>query len=684
MTSRLSMFMVIALAPLAATVSSCQDNGDNSGTDSDTWGEGACPWDDDDTKDKAGELALNQELEGYLCPTADQDWYSFTVPSGSDLLSVSLILDAPVSPLDLTYAVWPTSGSTPLTGALASEAATAGKPLMITHGLAAGDYLLQIKDRADDSMDTHHAYKLALSTAKDADTAEPNNDAATASTSTSSAAYISYRGDEDWYRVDLPIRGLVTVELTMEPGGIEPAFDIVDSAGELLATGANAAGQREATALYHVASVGQSGAFYVIVRDDNGLDFDATTPYSLTLTIGQDPDQNEPNNVAAQATSLGSATCGGSFGAPLTQQGYLGSTGDADWYKVELSGCANGVVAAELAFSGAGVPDDLQAALRFFRPVTEVSCTQDQDCAALPNTCDKNIDCATLGNTCLAQGVCAGGGFCLPQGVCGALLVANSAREKIKNPSNIQEEIINPNRHKVSLAAPAFGLSQLYISVEDFQGDTFSLTNPYTLTVRAGTDPDIRETFSTYTAGREGNEERSLLLATASPIVIHDCSNGDCCGAGTWIEGSVSFTFDSDWYWFANPCPDLNCMLRFHYDLDTGPVDHLFELYHSKELYFDSMSGTPDNLQSSQPAKAGSYGGVGASEECLYVSLKHGGADTRFTVAVADTIWVAKGRENDGVYDYSLDQKYRFCVEKLQDGCVEPCEIYQEGCFAPK
>ena len=73
------------------------------------------------------------------------------------------------------------------------------------------------------------------------------------------------------------------------------------------------------------------------------------------------------------------------------------------------------------------------------------------------------------------------------------------------------------------------------------------------------------------------------------------------------------------------------------------------------------------------PGASGSFGGVGAgAEECFYAYFEHGGYNLLVRDLTADAS------------DWSSDQRYRFCVEKVSNTCEAPCMDYGEtGCGQP-
>ncbi|MCP4199790.1 MAG: hypothetical protein GY762_21815, partial [Proteobacteria bacterium] len=247
---------------LVVLIVGCKKDDATGNTDPDGGEASACDWDEYNSAETAGNLTLGTASEGYLCPYEDQDWYRFTVGSGNTLVTVTLNIDAPVSPVDPTYTIWSADGTENLASPEATEAARPGEPLNITHNLSSGEYLIVVRDTAADGEDTRHAYQLTITASSDGDTNEPNNDTAGATaggTALDTDGYISYRGDEDWYAVTANDRDLVIVDLTMPAGGIQPAFRVVDSADSELASQSNLGGAREDTAINYVQALATAG-----------------------------------------------------------------------------------------------------------------------------------------------------------------------------------------------------------------------------------------------------------------------------------------------------------------------------------------------------------------------------------------------------------------------------------------
>ena len=123
-------------------------------------------------------------------------------------------------------------------------------------------------------------------------------------------------------------------------------------------------------------------------------------------------------------------------------------------------------------------------------------------------------------------------------------------------------------------------------------------------------------------------------------------------------------------------------MVRVSYEFDEGPVDFYLQVYEGEEFWFDNLADTTD--PGIQPARSGYFGGLSSTDYCFYAYQGHIGDPFYYYLPVRDTVYVSEGHEDDGNWDWSTEQAYRLCVEKIADGCVAPpCFLFDEGCGAP-
>ena len=668
------MRLVVFLAAAAALAIACGEK-DGAATDAGPDSSTACPWDQDDDPTAASALVTGTAAEGYICPKGDQDWYSLSVSPPSNLLRIDLAVDAPVSPLNLTYGVWNGAADEVLLSPESSESASAGEPLGIVHSLGAGEYKLVVRNRTDDADDVWHPYSLTATTLADPDANEPNNavENATVYGSASAQGYIAFRGDQDWFRIEAAAHDLLTLRLTMPAGGIEPAFTVLDAVNVALSTGVNEGGKIEPTDLSIVQALDTAGTYYVVIHDDGDLDFDLENPYELELEVAPDPDINEANDHPDEATALGSLQCDlypSAWSEWIENTGYIASSGDVDWYGLELLSCGASVIEIEVAFDSPGsLPDNLEAAVRLVHQVESFPCAVDSECVEVPLACDCDLDCSRYGNTCLTSGLCAGAGVCLGGATCGVDYMTAAAEEGSPGAA--------------LLSAPLFWIGgSYYVAVADYQGDGYSADHAYTVRARVRKDPDLFEPSEAMTAGPAGSDDPAINhIAYAHEIPVHDCTAADCCNSSTWVEAYLAYAYDQDWYAYPHPCPGEDCMVRVNYELDEGPVDFYMQVYEGEEFWFDNLSDATD--PGDQPAQSGHFGGLSSDDYCFYAYQGHVGDPFYYYLPVRDTVYVAEGYEDDGNWDWSTEQAYRLCVEKIADGCVDPCFLYDDGCGAP-
>ncbi|MBN2718853.1 MAG: hypothetical protein JXX14_23610 [Deltaproteobacteria bacterium] len=704
----------------AIATTGCNITDDPKETGTDTGTESACLWDSDNAGASATGLDLDTENKGYVCPRADEDWYSFSVPKGHSLVTVTMQLDAPASPLDLTYSIWDSALDKPVATLASTDTIIAGDTVTTTFYLPSGAYFLQIRDMGNDAQDVYHPYFVTLQTSADADTLEPNNDASSATVVTASqlTGYISFDGDEDWYRLDGNARGILRLNLTMPVSSVAPAYRVVNASGDTLASGGNASGTVSATDISYDLSIDSADAWYVVVYGLNADQRDSAVAYTLQVEVLDDPDGNEVNDHPKTATELSAMSCGNEWGEWQEVSGYIATAGDVDWYHMGSSDCANGLIEVDVAFgSASSLPASFVSAVSLLREVENSSCSIDQDCQMLPQLCDNDQECTWLGNSCLSAGVCAGAGICLPSGKCGANWAVFQSDEKV--------------RTRVNFTAPLRQWTQsgdFYISVSDVKGASYAASSRYTLRTRVMTEVDSHELANDYSTHSPSDDDGEIYnhIANAVVVPVHDCelqtapvpqdtdtavdaadsasedseagSDFDtvsqeqntapppvpgCCEPKDWIEGYISYTLDEDWYAYAHPCPGEDCMVRVLYDVGAGPVDAYIRVFQGGSAWYDNLAGVTE--KTTQVALSGEFGGIGSDDTCFYAYNGHSGDPFWYYLSIRDTVFVSEEKREDGTWDSSPGQPYRFCIEKVKAGCQSPCQYFEgEGCGSPQ
>ncbi len=647
----------------------------------------SCAYDEDSAQAPV-DLEVGVPTEGFLCPRGDLDWYRLTVPPEAGLLQVTAALDALVSPVQVTWSLFAEDGKTSLGRPQAGEAALAGVPLTVVHAVDPGVVLVQVRDLSNDGEDIRHPYTLTVTALEDADPGEPNGTPELAVPLVDTVqAYVSARGDHDWYAFEAEANSAATLRLSSAITDYEPRISVHAPDGTVVLDERNPAGTVAATDLLRRLALEQAGTWRVLVQDDDDLGYDLDTPYQLSLALGDDPDANEPNDHPAAATGLVKASCGGSWSAVAQAEGYLATSGDIDWYALDLTGCGRGLVDAEVQFASSALPPGFEAELRVVRAHANSVCKLDQDCTSLNQTCTTDEDCATVGSSCGLDGYCEGAGVCLPGGRCGANLLIERAPEEA--------------RGAVDLRAPLFDAGDVWLGVSDERGDAHSPDVSYEVRAQVRKDPDVHEPNNLYTAGPPTSAQSSQHDNFAVEIPVHNCvappvdSGGTggtadtgkqpepmvCCTDVPWTEGWLSYDYDQDWFRYAHPCPGEDCMVRLHVDIDGGPVDTLVQVWRRASLWYDGVTGVTD-LGDQGPIDV-AFGGLAKDDVCFYAFQGHSGSPYWYHVSLRDTIFAGGGAPDGGTWDSSASQRYRLCVEKIADGCQQPCKEYENGCGQP-
>jgi len=539
-----------------------------------------------------------------------------------------------------------------------------------THCLDPGRYFLVVRDQGDNAQDLRNPYGLTVAAAPEPDGNEPNQDSGSARALTAGSMVtgnISCVGDQDWYSITAGSGQVLRVQLAMDIAGFEPRVRVFDSSETLVVEASNPAATLEATNLNIFRVLPAGGTYYVVVSDDDDVEADPNVPYTLLVELINDLDDNEPNDHPDEATRLSAATCSGGWSGWIEERGTIGSPGDVDWFRLDNSGCGTGIVEAEVQIAAGGLTNEeaweqqreVQASVSLVRPHTGSPCSDDLICRTLQQTCTTEWDCEGYFNSCLPEELCAGATVCLPGGDCGATEALRAYR-----PLSVPVPVTGPPPvNRAILSAPLFGDNPVYLRVADFQSDGGNPDAVYTLRVRVRADPDSNEHNNLYANTLVGELPIAESLPRARSIPIHNCTGGDCCGSGNWVTANIGYENDIDWYTFNHPCPGGDCLFRVLYQVDSGPVDLVFFIY----------SGESEWVSRSFPAgSSGAVGGTGAGGSCIYAYRSHG---SDYYVMI---------RDEAATRDWSSDQTYRFCIEKITNGCAAPCVDYgASGCGQP-
>jgi len=662
-------------------------------------GQADCTTDSSEDPTTAAALAAGTAT-GFICPVEDEDWYTFTVPANDHILNVQLSLSEPISAVQPTYAVFEKTGDPPKLVAQ-PPAAEVGTALSIDHCVAPGDYVVVVRDDGSDAQDYRHPYTVTINSQPDPDPEEPNDDKASAITfqAPSMTGAIACRGDQDWYRVTVPQGNIVQLKLTSAIATYEPTLRLYNGADELIAMESNLSGSVRETAIDRYVVVGTGGDYWVQVSDDDGENADPNVTYQLGVSFIPDVDPNEPNNHPDEATPVSAQplVCGGSWTGWMTLTGSIGSPGDNDWYAVPLQGCDKGVLEVEMAMNSPVGPAaqralnaEVQASISVVRAHTDSPCQDDSECATLNIACEGPRQCNRYFGSCLPEGLCAGAVVCLPTGTCGGTVVQRRWRCEPSLAECQASSNAAPPPNMVRTAIPILGEDLMYVRASDFQSDGAAPDVTYTLRVRVRSEPDPNEPDNIYLneLSQDINESRPGAGRGFRALNVLDCTTGSCCDSSPagWLHGTLSTENDLDWLTYLHPCPGEDCTLRVRYETDPGAVDFVITVHQGDPEWFTAFD--TEELDN-QPAHDGALGGTTAADSCFYAYHGHGDGEAfRYYISVRDIngLFPNTTTVDPLTHDWSSEQGWRLCVEKVSNICLEPpCQIDPErGCDVPQ
>jgi hypothetical protein len=302
---------------------------------------------------------------------------------------------------------------------------------------------------------------------------------------------------------------------------------------------------------------------------------DLTNKYHISATVIAEPDQNEQsarNDLPTAPTDVGG---GGS------RNGFIATSGDADWYKVSQS---PGQLIEVRAQSGS---TRLQLGMKIVYPHTTSPCSaaNGDSCAYLTGTqtcnlptdcpsnvcqrgrcaleCESNLDCDS--HFCSA-GACAGGGECLPEGQC-----------------SVTQFIIpyNPSQpNDVHTVQPAKAASTYVLVYDTHSPPLYDSDSPYTFTFAQHGEPDSGEPDNFY------NPFLTLESPETDPedVIAKNFEFGRTA-SGSSATGYISYEGDIDLIRFANPCGSGLCSIQVNVSTSSG-LDLVFFGYDEESLNF--------------------------------------------------------------------------------------------------
>ena len=150
--------------------------------------------------------------------------------------------------------------------------------------------------------------------------------------------------DYDWFKVSISATGVLNISVLNVPSAMCANVELYDANNHRIADTTGAAG---ATVSF-IRDI-TPGDYYIKIRDSTGGSY--TTPYTLTVTLKEVPDEYEPNGDFAHAKKI-------ELGTPITA--YIFRTGDYDWYKVNVT--KQGILKASVS----NVPSDIEACVDIY------------------------------------------------------------------------------------------------------------------------------------------------------------------------------------------------------------------------------------------------------------------------------------------------------------------------------
>jgi len=265
---------------------------------------------------QANPVPLQTWITGRIYPRYDEDFYKIYVDARGYL---SALVDA-VPPAMRAYITFYDAAGTYLYRTDAAQ--NDGEWLAYEFFVEPGWYYVRIHDR--DGRTHEGSYGLFFGFAPTLDIYEPNDVLSGATPMERNAAvadaFISRPGDVDWYRVEIPSPGRLSLSLTDMPPAMRGSITLYDTNGDYLYVAENAYNDGEDVFRDYDALI--PGSYYIRVHDrDNRAH---TQPYTFTTRFVPVVDAHEPNNAIGVATLMTES--------PVSA--FIFRAGDEDWYRV--------------------------------------------------------------------------------------------------------------------------------------------------------------------------------------------------------------------------------------------------------------------------------------------------------------------------------------------------------------
>ena len=229
-------------------------------------------------------LTLYSEVQEYICPSGDVDWWKFSVVSGQEI--TVFLYDMPRAPdadYDL-FLVSPTYGSV-----ASSERWGADKDEYISYiAQQSGEYRVLVRGKGVADWSWKHPYKLLARVCYPDEAGDTPDTAATISSGTTVIGRLCPAGDVDWYAFPVP-PGQATINATLSNLPKNYYIELYDP-DNMPRDSSEQNGPPQETISY--VAMNRPGIWKLAVR---GLPlgnpaWDATNPYHLRVTVPPLPD----------------------------------------------------------------------------------------------------------------------------------------------------------------------------------------------------------------------------------------------------------------------------------------------------------------------------------------------------------------------------------------------------------
>jgi hypothetical protein len=269
-----------------------------------------------DSLDAAYPVPLSTWITGRIFPKRDEDFYKIYVDRRGYL---SVLMDG-VPPAMRGYATFYDGNQTYLSRY--DYATNDGDWFKYGFYADPGWYYVRIHDRDSDGHEGTYGVYFDLTDTFDLN--EPNDSKGSATPIETGVditdVFISPANDEDWYRVEIPAQGRLSMSITGAPSTMRGYITLYGSDMDYLSVYNYAYNDGEDVFLHY--DVLTAGTYFIKVHDRDGQAH--TDPYTFKAEFTEVTDSNEPNDRLIDATLMTESSA----------TGYIFPRNDEDWYRI--------------------------------------------------------------------------------------------------------------------------------------------------------------------------------------------------------------------------------------------------------------------------------------------------------------------------------------------------------------